>query len=440
LYDNSPLIAFPNADSSKNPLPKDYFFDGSVGQLVSYAADNTVTSAYIYPTMRRGGRMIYALNVTNPGSPSLLWKRGCPNPGNDTAGCDSGFEAIGQTWSTPQSANLAGYNSSGTSLPVVIFGGGYDANCLDPDAATLDCTSATGKSVYVLDATTGESLTKKLATDAPVVGDIALADVNFDGKTDFAYAADAAGSLWRINFSSMDNNGVLTALDKNNWTITKVASTEGDNRRFLNGPAVAVYKNSVYLTLGSGNRERQLKSNYPYQTQVDDRFYVFLDSPGASSSAVDLDGNLMLNSVAGSNCGATGIYPGSSLRGWYYDLAGRGEQVINPSVIDVGKVFFNSYQPGGDRAGVCTGPQGIATGYSASLFTGACEITKTSLVGPPPIPPTIPPPVCIAKCDTPNPTIITVCIGCEPGLAPSQIEPTVNQVRRKVYWKTDVDR
>jgi type IV pilus assembly protein PilY1 len=440
LYDNSPLIAFPNADSSKNPLPKDYFFDGSVGQLVSYAADNTVTSAYIYPTMRRGGRMIYALNVTNPGSPSLLWKRGCPNPGSDTAGCDSGFEAIGQTWSTPQSANLAGYNSSGTSLPVVIFGGGYDSNCLDPDAATLDCTSATGKSVYVLDATTGESLTKKLATDAPVVGDIALADVNFDGKTDFAYAADAAGSLWRINFSSMDNNGVLTALDKNNWTITKVASTEGDNRRFLNGPAVAVYKNSVYVTLGSGNRERQLKSNYPYQTQVDDRFYVFLDSPGASSSAVDLDGNLMLNSVAGSNCGATGIYPGSSLRGWYYDLAGRGEQVINPSVIDVGKVFFNSYQPGGDRAGVCTGPQGIATGYSASLFTGACEITKTSLVGPPPIPPTIPPPVCIAKCDTPNPTIITVCIGCEPGLAPSQIEPTVNQVRRKVYWKTDVDR
>lgn len=435
LYDNSPLIAFPNADSTKNPLPKDYFFDGSVGQLVTYAADNTVSSAYIYPTMRRGGRMIYALDVTNPSSPSLLWKRGCPEPGSDTTGCDSDFESIGQTWSTPQGGSLAGY-----AKPIVIFGGGYDANCLDPDTATFDCTSATGKGVYVLDAANPSLLTKVLATDAPIVGDIALADVNFDGKTDFAYAADAAGGLWRVNFVSMDSNGALTTLNKDDWTITKIASSEGDNRRFLNGPALAVYKNSVYVTLGSGNRERQLKSNYPYQTEVEDRFYVFLDSPGSSSAAVDLDGSLMLNSVASSNCGATGIYPGGSLRGWYYDLAGRGEQVINPSVIDVGKVFFNSYQPGGDSAGVCAGPKGIAAGYSASLFTGACELTKTTLVGPPPIPPTIPPPVCIAKCDTPNPTFISVCIGCNPGLSTSEIEPTVDQTRQKIYWKTDVDR
>jgi hypothetical protein len=446
LYANSPRIAFPNADTTAipAPTPKDYFFDGSVGQLVNYATDNSVTSAYIYPTMRRGGRMIYALDVTTPGSPSLLWRRGCPNPGNATAGCDSGFEKIGQTWSTPQSANVAGYTDvGGATLPVVMFGGGYDAACLDPDAATFNCASATGRSVYVLDATNPTSLTKVFATDAPVVGDIALADVNFDGKTDFAYAADAAGSLWRINFASMDSNGALAALGKDDWSITKIASTEGDNRRFLNGPAVAVYKNSVYVSLGSGNRERQLKSNYPYQTRVEDRFYVFLDKPGTTGTGtVDLDGTFMNNTLAGSDCAtAVGVYPGSTQRGWYYDLAGRGEQVINPAVIGTGKVFFNSYQPGGDSPGVCTGPRGISTGYSASIFTGACSLTKTSLVGSPPIPPTIPPPICIANCNDPlkPPTIVTVCIGCKPGLAPTPIEPTVDQTRQKIYWKTDID-
>lgn len=445
LYYNNRRIAFPNADLSDiptpTPTPKDYFFDGSVGQLVNYATDNTVTSAYIYPTMRRGGRVIYALDVTNPGSPTFLWKRGCPNPGSNTTGCDSGFEAIGQTWSTPQSATLDGYTDvGGATRPVVLFGGGYDASCLDPDSVTFNCNSATGRSVYVLDATNPALLTKVFATDAPVVGDIALADVDSDGKTDFAYAADAAGSLWRVNFANMDSNGALTSLGKDDWSITKIASTEGDNRRFLNGPAVAVYKNSVYVTLGSGNRERQLKSNYPYQTQVQDRFYVFLDKPNTTGS-VDLDGVLMNNSLAGSSCADVGVYPGSTLRGWYYDLAGRGEQVINPAVIGTGKVFFNTYQPGGDSPGVCAGPRGIATGYSASIFTGACSLTKTTLVGSPPIPPTIPPPICIANCDDPSkiPTIISICIGCKPGLAPTPVEPTVDQTRQKIYWKTDID-
>ncbi|WP_324731789.1 pilus assembly protein [Pseudomonas paeninsulae] len=444
LYDDSPLIAFPNASATETPTPtpKDYFFDGAVGQITNYDANNAVTSAYIYPTMRRGGRMVYALNVTDPNAPSLLWKRGCPNQGN-TTGCDSGFSGIGQTWSTPQGAYLGGYvdATSGASKPVLIFGGGYDT-CLDPDSRTFACSSANGKGVYVLDATDATILGTLpiLATDYPVVGDVALADVNSDGKTDFAYAADAAGNLYRVNFANMASDGTLTALAKNAWSITKIASTQGANRRFLNSPAVAVYKNSVYVSLGSGNRERQLKSNYPYQTQVEDRFYVFLDNPSSSSGAVDLDGSSMNNSVAGSNCGAAGIYPNSTKRGWYYDLAGRGEQVINPAVIGAGKVFFNSYQPDGTSAGVCAGPKGIATGYSASLFTGACEMTTTTLVGPPPIPPTIPPAICIANCDTTNPIIVTVCIGCKPGLAPVLVEPKVDQSRQKIYWKTDIDR
>src|SRR5207248_3091987 len=68
------------------PLPHNYFFDGSIGAYQSASGSNV----WIFPAMRRGGRMIYAFNVTSPTSPSFMWKKGCPNLGDD-AGCSPGF-------------------------------------------------------------------------------------------------------------------------------------------------------------------------------------------------------------------------------------------------------------------------------------------------------------------------------------------------------------
>ena len=62
--------------------------------------------------MRRGGRTIYAFDVstidTDPTSPTLKWRNGCPNLADDT-GCTAGFEEIGQTWSAPKVLKATGY-------------------------------------------------------------------------------------------------------------------------------------------------------------------------------------------------------------------------------------------------------------------------------------------------------------------------------------------
>lgn len=466
LYANSPIVAFPNQTDAAAE-PKDYFFDGSTGHVISYDENDAINLAYIFPTMRRGGRMIYGLDVTDPTSPSLMWRLGCPSLTSDD-GCSTGFSELGQTWSTPVSALLPGYSDSAA---VLIFGGGYD-NCLDLDQTAYPCgDTAKGRGVYVLDAQTGTLLASpsELGTEGPVVGDASLVDFNQDGKPDFAYVADAKGGLYRVNFSSV-TDGVLVARAPSAWTIDKVATMSGNARRFFNTPTVLALENAVYVALGSGNRERPLEDNYPYLSDIDDRFYVFVDFPGISADTVDLDGSSLLNVTPGSGtaCDARGA------RGWYTSLDGRGEQVVNPAAIAGGQVFFNTYRPGGASVGMCSRPLGVASGCAVDLFNpSACDIERCSEIagGGMPIAPVITT-VCVG-CNAPKPdpdsengeliyddpdhvdgsieaTVknpdgsivtedVTVCIGCK-GLEPLPIEAAPPASRVRTYWNSDIDR
>ena len=97
------------------------------------------SNRWIFASMRRGGRFLYAFDVgamvSAPGTATLKWKVGCPNLVDDTD-CSSGFEDLGQTWSAPQVVKTNGYTASGSPLPMLMFGGGYDA-CEDARSAYL---------------------------------------------------------------------------------------------------------------------------------------------------------------------------------------------------------------------------------------------------------------------------------------------------------------
>ncbi|MCR8960739.1 hypothetical protein M0765_024300 [Variovorax sp. S2] len=100
LYDNTTRINFPNLPTGAGTTaPKPYGMDGAM------AAYRQGDVAWLYASMRRGGRLVYAFDVSNPAAPVLKWRRGCPNQDNDT-GCDTGVNdmtGIGQTWSPPRS-------------------------------------------------------------------------------------------------------------------------------------------------------------------------------------------------------------------------------------------------------------------------------------------------------------------------------------------------
>lgn len=149
--------------------PKAYFADGPIGV---YTKDNNADGRYdtaidaadsvqLFIGMRRGGRFIYALDVSNPTTPKFLWKK---------SNTSSGYSELGYTWSEPKFAKI---KWGAGSKNVLIFGGGYDSgpnygsgstepdvDDLDPDRTYTDITSSlSGTTTTTVTTTTRRQLT-----------------------------------------------------------------------------------------------------------------------------------------------------------------------------------------------------------------------------------------------------------------------------------------
>jgi type IV pilus assembly protein PilY1 len=373
LKTNSPLVTYPGLPSGISPVPtaKDYFFDGSTGLYQN--ADNS--KIWIFSSMRRGGRMVYGLDVSSPDTPVLKWRVGCPNM-TDSTGCTPGMSTIGQTWSMPSVAFIKGYSKT---APIVAFGGGYDT-CEDSDTAAPGCTAGSekGGSIYILDADTGAVL-RTFATARSVVGDVAMVDIDNDGMPDYLYAADTGGNLYRIDF--IDGLATKNPLAMDAWTMRTVAHTSGGGRKFLFAPAVLPTKGNVYVAIGSGDREHPLYNNYPYQTPVTNRFYVYKDDLSLKTGNVDLDA--MPDQSANNSCNAAGALPGSSMPGWFINLTadGVGEQTVTSALIVTGMVTFSTNRPIAPQAGSCSTTLGEARGYWLNLLNGSGAINVAGTCG-----------------------------------------------------------
>lgn len=474
LMDNSPAVQSPTPTPSGQiaapGTPGDYFFDGSSGvyqtfkNVTSTTGTGTTTTisvadkVWIYPTMRRGGRMIYGFDMSTTDSsgavvPAFKWKKGCDGSGT----CSAGMSRIGETWSTPNVANIPGYPSTTTSGPVLVVGGGYDT-CEDEDSATPSCgSSPLGNVIYVLDADDGH-VVASFSTLKSVAADVSLVDINQDGKVDAAYAADTGGNIYRINFT---DPATYVPRVSSSWTITRVAYTNGGSRKFLFAPALLPYQNKVYVAIGSGDREHPTSLSYPYTTPVTNRFYVYLDTPSALDTelvqvAQNLDSSggvnpLISNRTSTNSCSDTQLLPTSDLKGYYMDLTanGIGEQVVTSALISSGVVFFNTNRPL-SSATSCANPLGEARGYAVNLLNGSgavgasnglCGGNRSGVFvggGLAPSP--------VAGVVKVGDTTQIVVIGgvkldgsVNTPVGGQKLQPPIGKTRKKIYWRSNTD-
>jgi type IV pilus assembly protein PilY1 len=119
-----------------------YGLDGSVTAWINdVGKDGTISAAdgdhvYLYVSMRRGGRNIYALDVTERTKPELLWV---------IKGGTGDYAELGDTWST---VNVEKVKDGAAEKAVLIFGGGYDKAQDSASVRTTDSLMLQAVNVY----------------------------------------------------------------------------------------------------------------------------------------------------------------------------------------------------------------------------------------------------------------------------------------------------
>lgn len=436
LRNNSPLLALPSTPSglTPTPRPKDYFVDGATGLYQTLRADGTTDKAYIYLSMRRGGRLIYALDVSNPSDPRVLWRK---------SNTDDGFSELGQTWSQPKVARIKGHAN-----PVLVFGAGYDpAEDSEPPAA-----NTMGRGIFVLDAFTGARLWSATASTVTgmnhaIVADITLLDRDGDAKIDRFYAADLGGNVWRVDLETANGNAPV------NWNVIKLAEL-GCNagacaagttpRKFFYAPDVVPVNSSTgsfdAVLVGSGDREHPLydtSSGSAYN--VVNRFYMLKDTrPGKDGSGqATITHSLLFDATT------SGTYDNSG-RGYYITLA-TGEKIVNAPLTLAGYTYFGTNQPKLPDAASCESNLGVARGYRVRPLSGEYGYTVYDGGG---LPPTAVGGLVSMRVNGVDKTV-PFCTGCAPGEDPPinadcksaigacKPENNVSKKRTRTYWYTN---
>ncbi|WP_420475718.1 pilus assembly protein [Noviherbaspirillum sp. ST9] len=426
IRDNSVLVSTPTIAGS----PKPYGFDGAITAYQSGA------NTWLYATMRRGGRVLYSFNVSDPANPILKWKVGCPSP-TGTAGCTTNLDRMGQTWSSAKILKSAGYGSG--SAPMLIMGGGYDT-CEDSDPHA--CASpAMGNRIYVLDADTGSWLAS-LPTDRAVTGDVTIVRDRTTGLATYAYATDLGGNVYRITIGTAAPAG---------WTITKIASLGCDspascaaNRKFMFGPNVVEEDNGVYVVMaGSGDREKPLLS-YSSASATQNYFFMLKDKPSdaawLTAEAAKCGGVSIICKNSLLAIPATGNPTAADLagkKGWYLPLAPT-EQVVTSAITLIGVVTFSTHKPAVVAAGSCSANLGQANVYNirytdASPAEGTARSQRIAGDGLPPSP-------VGGKVTLDDGRTVPFIIGSKASSPLEANEPSLNtpatstQTKNRVYW------
>ncbi len=386
--------------------------DGSVAVLtVDLNQDGTLDSTVgdkviAYFGLRRGGKALYALDISDPDVPELLWTLEKGAAGTD-------FAELGQTWSTPVVGQV---NAGAGVIPVLVFGGGYngdddgdDVGDLGKDAKNratragaspaLGTDDDEGNAVFIVNALDGTLVWKvtdgltagynaasktfvQTAMEDALAAPVTAIDSTGNGLLDRIYAADTGGVVWRIDLAGLvDHDGdpntdeILVYDDPAAWSAMRLLSigrhatgfaTPAQDRRFFNAPDVAASRDSTgafdAVVIGSGDREDPNGTgvvNHFYM--VKDRFVTSGQPPTGTLEQADL-ADLTNNCLQDASC----TQPAALVNGWQIALADTGEKALADAVTVAGQVFFTTFAPTATGA-TCTLSEGTGRLYVVSL-------------------------------------------------------------------------
>jgi len=330
-------------------------------------------------TLRGGGRGIFALDITNPNAPVLLWEK---------SDADASYKDLGFTYAQPIITRLH------TGGWAVVVSNGY--NSAQDNAVLYVMNVADGSLIKALPAS--DNIATPNGLSSPFV-----ADVDGDLIADYAYAGDLHGNLWRFDLigtsltatAAADNfrvafggwplytaqatslaPGATNAVQSITASPSVVAHPSGTGHLVLFGTGKyleasdALANTSKAMTL-YGIWDRQTDgaaasstpvltiANLQQQTLGTDQRISYTSSAGSSVSSTA--NTLSTTSVSYDATTAT-----NGKQGWYLNLPLNGELVINKPQLFSGTLLMSSLIPSTDA---CTA--GVTTYlYALDPYTG----------------------------------------------------------------------
>jgi type IV pilus assembly protein PilY1 len=347
-----------------------YYVDSSpVAYIVNDNGDGEIGAGeqvILLCGLRKGGTSYFALDVTDPFGPSLLWTI---NQGV--------ISELGETWSEPVFGLVRTSEGDTTGTPVMFIGGGYSSD------------NSKGKAVIAINVQTGavvKMFSGITGMDYSFASSIAVLDTDSNGFVDKLYVGDLGSQMWRFGkFTDEGGNPLgFPNSDENitNWEAQILFLADATHgRRFFYPPSIALEKGFDVVFMGTGDREDACNTSSAegLYCMKDDHTSVTLQEsdlvdvtdpaatpPYLDDPAGDVDGN------------------GNVDQGWYIRLA-EGEKCLAESTLFYKVFYITTFSPNNDP---CL-PGGVSNLYALSYLTGEAvmdidndtDIERSSEVG-----------------------------------------------------------
>jgi type IV pilus assembly protein PilY1 len=375
-------------------LHSDYnmsYIDSSPKAYVTYDSSKNVNKAILIFGERRGGNRYYALDVTTPTEPKLLWYISPTERVYQTTTYypNTDYEDMGQTWSAPVIAKIACSGSTNCvdgKRVVAFIGGGYDAANQDLESPYTSSYDSVGRAIYVVDVLDGSLVKRFTIADLSdmkysIPSDIAAMDIDGNGKVDRLYVGDVGGRMWR--FDIQDEN-------PSSWTGKIVFKSNDDAavtnlRKIFYPPDVTLEVGYDMLFIGTGDRE------HPNDKTIVNRFYAvkdknLTDTPSnrayIETDLYDATSDILQTGTPTEKQAALAAL--TAAKGWFIQFSTyEGEKCLASPVIFYGVAYFTTFTPSGTASPTdpCFVGEGTARLYEVGYKTGAAMFDLDGTLG-----------------------------------------------------------
>jgi len=336
------------------------FVNGSVLTTDIYTADGWKT--ILVGGLNGGGRGYYALDITDPAAPALLWEF---TPADDSD--------LGYSFGTPV------VTKKDDDTWVVLVTSGYDNGTLSGNPSINNSPAGSGVGyLYVLDASSGAIISKistgvgSASTPSGLAKIAAWNDEPAGNNAGYVYGGDLLGNVWRFDINSAVTATIGTG-DKMLFATLKDAS--GNPQPITTTPALGKILENRVVFIGTG---KYLETSDLSTTQVQTQYAIMDDNSATTlvNPRATLTPHFLVNSEdTGTRTGSTDATCVFSGRGWYVDFPDSKERANIDSKLVQGTLLVPTIVP---SSTVCS-PGGYGWLNFFNYKTGCAVKTDTGL-------------------------------------------------------------